>query len=398
MKKFYSSGFFRIFVLSASLSLHTGMAFSQTSASASSTPQLVQAAPTAGNNQEKLVDAISGIRNISKLKYSRASAAGYYLPGDGGGGNYYYDAHDNASLDNGGTVLVGSDGARWKLIYDGKLSLKQFGAKGDGSADDADAINRWLLYLGEHAGSGYIPAGVYKSASPITIDVAEYSRLGFQIEGAGSQRSVIDLQAVKHIPAFLVTDSNGAKNGAAFYGVLRNFGIKTNLEGTGVQFGRTDFSDALNSFIIDNIVVNNYSTSENATAIEFNHVLASQINVVANAGGKEAGGTAIRLRQTQFSTIKGAAGSAGIGVQFTGGYNFGNTILNPDIEEVNTCVVNENATSTGNTFIGGQFVCEKNAISSTAGNLRFVNPNFGLKQKVDSPRVGVIIDSPRTGQ
>lgn len=71
----------------------------------------------------------------SSRVYTRCRTLGYYSPGDGGNGEYYYDPSDTTSADNGGTVFVASDGARWKLVNQTAMTFAQFGAKGDGTDD-----------------------------------------------------------------------------------------------------------------------------------------------------------------------------------------------------------------------------------------------------------------------
>jgi hypothetical protein len=61
------------------------------------------------------VDTIVALRATSKTIYSRVVVLGYYAAGDGGGGIYYYDSTDLVSADNGGTIIVAADSARWKL-------------------------------------------------------------------------------------------------------------------------------------------------------------------------------------------------------------------------------------------------------------------------------------------
>ena len=55
-------------------------------------------------------------------------------------GRFAYDPSDTATADNGGTVIVGSNGYRWKRLVNGPINVKWFGAKGDGSTDDSAAI------------------------------------------------------------------------------------------------------------------------------------------------------------------------------------------------------------------------------------------------------------------
>lgn len=68
------------------------------------------------------------------------TVSGYYGLGDGGGGDFVYSSTSSA-VDNGGTIFnptVG--GGAWLRIYTSFISVDWFGAKGDGSTDDAAAI------------------------------------------------------------------------------------------------------------------------------------------------------------------------------------------------------------------------------------------------------------------
>jgi len=88
-----------------------------------------------------MVSNLSGLRALSKTTYSNAIVFGYTSQGDGGGGNYWYNSADTTSSDNGGTIIVATDGGRWYLDLQGEsVSVKQFGAKGDGSTDDSSAF------------------------------------------------------------------------------------------------------------------------------------------------------------------------------------------------------------------------------------------------------------------
>lgn len=93
----------------------------------------------------QVVDSIAALKLLDKTAVSKhAFVTGYYAAGDGGGGAYYFDATDVVSADNGGTVIVAADGGRWKLAHTGSVSIDQFGAVGDGVADDTSAIQSAL--------------------------------------------------------------------------------------------------------------------------------------------------------------------------------------------------------------------------------------------------------------
>lgn len=83
------------------------------------------------------VDSIAALRLLNKNSYSYATVTGYYAKGDGGGGLYYLDAADVTSVDNGGTIIVAADLGRWKLTYKDQVTVKQFGAKTDGTGASA---------------------------------------------------------------------------------------------------------------------------------------------------------------------------------------------------------------------------------------------------------------------
>jgi len=106
----------------------------------------------------RVVGSITSLKALSKDKYTQAVVTGYYVAGDGGGGIYYLDAADTTSADNGGTIIVATDGGRWKLSYTATLSVKQFGAKGDGVTDDYPAFSQAVAWLNaQRGGDLFVP-------------------------------------------------------------------------------------------------------------------------------------------------------------------------------------------------------------------------------------------------
>jgi hypothetical protein len=119
-----------------------------------------------GSSLNRVVDSIAALRALSSGTFSRVLVTGYYAVGDRGGGEYYLDPTDTTSADNGGTIIVATDGARWKLIHRGVVYVEQFGAKGDGTTDDSTAI---LAALASAAGTVKLSNKAYRASQTIAV-------------------------------------------------------------------------------------------------------------------------------------------------------------------------------------------------------------------------------------
>jgi hypothetical protein len=89
------------------------------------------------------VNSIADLRALNAGAVPCLSVLGYHGPDDGGGGDFYWDA-SATETDNGGTIIVLASNpvtGRWKRLVDGPLSVKWFGASGDGQLVNDGAIN-----------------------------------------------------------------------------------------------------------------------------------------------------------------------------------------------------------------------------------------------------------------
>ncbi|SAL12010.1 parallel beta-helix repeat-containing protein [Caballeronia sordidicola] len=111
--------------------------------------------------QNRVVDSIAALRQVP-VKATRVFVTGYYAMGDGGGGGYHYSASTSSSLDNGGSIIAASGGIGcWILSCANGVSIRQFGAVGDGVTDDTPAIQQAL----NAAYDVFVPVGTYLVSS-----------------------------------------------------------------------------------------------------------------------------------------------------------------------------------------------------------------------------------------
>lgn len=94
----------------------------------------------------RVVNTITALKALPKTGSQSAFVLGYYASGDGGGGPYYYDSTDITSADNGGTIIVATDGGRWKLAINRIIDARQFGIRFNGNQAHA-ATNQAQLQV-----------------------------------------------------------------------------------------------------------------------------------------------------------------------------------------------------------------------------------------------------------
>ena len=93
---------------------------------------------------------------LRKLKNPQVGTV-YFLSNPGRQGIFLYAPEDRTSPDNGGTIIVGQDGARFKRSYDSALNAQWFGAVGDGKTNDAPALITALSYGARTGEVVYLP-------------------------------------------------------------------------------------------------------------------------------------------------------------------------------------------------------------------------------------------------
>lgn len=131
--------------------------------------------------------------------------AGYFSDGDGGGGNFYFDAASGAA-DNDGTIIAPDSGdGRWIRDFSGSVNVRWFGAMGDAANDDATAIQATISYVQSSGGAVYIPTGVYLIGSGLVINAGDVSIYG---DGVGATKIRTNFAALS---VFTIGGAGGVK-------------------------------------------------------------------------------------------------------------------------------------------------------------------------------------------
>ena len=124
---------------------------------------------------ECCVNSITDLRALGSGTSDCLTVLGYDTPGDGGGGEFFWDSSFNVDLntwpqgEDGGLVIrpngrQPSQAGRWRRKVEAAVSVKWFGAKGDGKTIHDGAMNAGSKQLTSQSGA-FTPGDVGKSIS-----------------------------------------------------------------------------------------------------------------------------------------------------------------------------------------------------------------------------------------
>lgn len=213
----------------------------------------------------RVVDTIANLRALDKTKYTRAYVNGYHKAGDGGGGHFWYDPSDTSTADNAGTVIVASDGGRWKRIVGEKIDARAFGAIGDGTALNSTALQAAIDACRALKKILYIPTGTFMIERRLLVGSDTH------IEGDGE---VSVIKAVNNFPNSvtpwvmynILFNDGTARTTPDSNIVLRNFCVDGNRSGQPSEMPNAaplvylvtkDGSEPMRDIIIDGMFVKN---------------------------------------------------------------------------------------------------------------------------------------------
>lgn len=153
-------------------------------------------------NRQRAVNTIELLRAIQPGQLADGDAvmvAGYYVPGDGGGGIFHWRQGDIHADDGGRFIKATADSAAGTFIRQiplGWYNVKYWGAKGDGVTDDHTSIKN-AIAAAELAAAEDVTGGADLGVATIQFPPAEYfvNSLASGTLSAGGYNFGIGLQA-----------------------------------------------------------------------------------------------------------------------------------------------------------------------------------------------------------
>lgn len=361
-----------------------------------------------GTVLNRVVDSVAALSALNPATYQRAFLTGYYAAGDGGGGAYFYSASTSQASANGGTIIAASGGTGcWLLEVNGTISVRQFGAKGDGVTDDAPAF-RAALAATPIGGTLFVPTGIYLMNSAVNnaiLDFTPFPNKGITIRGVGwtlKTGGSFSFGAGTGPQGSILRMGSAILNTIDFYHqkptdlviggvVFRDFAIVANTGAYGVAYGQNGFNfDGGSNGYIENLIMENVFIDNMAAGSSI------LVNGVGNTYGVLAGAVFRNNKFMNFyapafgdsNTIEDNVIGANAGATGAVGINFYNVsgatntrILNNDMVNFNGMILCNGATKP---IIDGNEFEQSTGSSNSLGALISLNGAYGA---IDTPTI-----------
>jgi len=122
---------------------------------------------------------VATVRSLADLRFAETATErlvyvlGYYQPGDGGEGAFRWDS--GSTLPEDGGLVVASEATpaagRWLRATADSVSVKWFGARGDGATEDSAPLQAAIdAVVAAGGGRVTVPAGIYAITNKLLLD------------------------------------------------------------------------------------------------------------------------------------------------------------------------------------------------------------------------------------
>lgn len=185
---------------------------------------------------------VAEMRSAELVPNVYALTGGYYSPNDDGAGVYYIRAAAPGDVDDAGSIIVLDNGNVAELIENGVINIKQFGAKGDGLADDTAAIRRAIAAAKKNTPSAKIifPSGTYNISD--TLEFYWFSPLSLDLGNA-------QIKATTNMGAMIHCDHNWTYGNEVKGGTID----MNNMASIGLQINKNNRPNNINNITITNV-------------------------------------------------------------------------------------------------------------------------------------------------
>lgn len=150
--------------------------------------------------QQKPVTVVSSIADLRVASLTqinngdRVTVLGFYLPGDGGAGDFIWE-DPSVGVDDNATIISSVDSVtgKWIRLNTKVANIRYFGAYGNGVDDDSSALQAAISWAIEHDVPVYVPAGTYLIGPAIHDIVATLTGVHpkFAMFGDSSETSIL---------------------------------------------------------------------------------------------------------------------------------------------------------------------------------------------------------------
>ena len=217
------------------------------------------------------------------------------------------------------------------------INVLDYGAKGDGSTDDTDAILSAIAAMPSNGGALFFPAGTYIVNSDNVNGLKFNGKSNFVVEGYGATIKVKDGAAVttNHEVMFFINCQNGAINGLTIDGNRANRTVT--IETASHCLSITDYCSQItvNDVICKNSTSDGLYVSTTVLGTQASYPTdITLVNCVADNAYRNGLSVIGSLRLTvnggEYKNTNGTSPKCGIDIEPDAGYTFGNrkTIIN----------------------------------------------------------------------